>query len=162
MKSSLKISLGLVLGSLMALPAVMTAQDMGSSQPATSAPASSDSATTTTSSTAPSTETSDSSAPKHSHKGGHDQSKRMVNMLKEKLNLTDDEVTKVQAIVDDQGKQMATINGDTSLSDDDKKSKIDALRKSTHDQIRALLTPDQQTTFDSMKMGGHQKKADNN
>ena len=31
---------------------------------------------------------------------------------------------------------------------------MQAIRKSTHDQIRALLTPDQQKTFDAMPKPG--------
>lgn len=160
MKPSFKLSLALVLGALAGLPSVMSAQDMNSS-PSTSAPASSDSTTTTSSS---GTQATDSSAPApkkpHNHGGN---AKQMLGMLKEKLSLTDEQVPKIQAILEDNNKQMMTIRGDTTLSDDDKKTKVEALRKSTHDQIRALLTPEQQTTFDSMKLGEHagHKKADN-
>ena len=161
MKPAFKISLCLVVGALCSLPAVLSAQDMNS-QPATStsAPATSDS-----NSNAPAQTPDQSPAPaKKPHKGGAGgQVKKMIAEYKEKLNLTDDEVTKITAILQDGGKQMATINGDTTLSDDDKKAKMEALHKSTHDQIRAVLTPDQQTTFDTLKpMGGGHKKADNN
>lgn len=70
--------------------------------------------------------------------------------LKAKLNLTDDQYTKVAAIISSTREQAKAIHEDDSLGDDDKRAKMMDLMKSTHDQIRALLTPDQQKIYDSM------------
>ena len=106
-----------------------------------------------TSPPASTTSSSDSSAPAapsdqapKKKRGGN----RMLSMLAEKLNLTDDQKAKVGAILKDDMAQMKTIHEDTTLSDDDRKAKNEALRKSTHDQIRALLTDEQKATFDAM------------
>ena len=59
--------------------------------------------------------------------------------------------------------QMKALRADTSLSDDDRRAKMGALMKSQHDQIRAVLTPEQQTTFDTLpKPGERRKKQDAN
>ena len=74
----------------------------------------------------------------------------MLEHLKTALNLTDGQTKQVAAILKDQMKQGMAIRDDDSLSDDDKQAKIQASRKATHDKIRALLTPDQQKTFDAL------------
>jgi len=70
--------------------------------------------------------------------------------LKAKLNLTDDQYTKVVAIISATKEKAMAIRDDDSLEDDDKRAKMMDLMKTTHDQIRALLTPDQQKIYDSM------------
>ena len=79
-----------------------------------------------------------------------------VDQLKERLSLTDDQVAKIDPILKDLRAKGMAIRQDTGLSDEDKRAKAQALFKDTHDQIRAVLTPDQQTTFDSMRMGARQ------
>ena len=86
-----------------------------------------------------------------------------VAMLTEKLGLTADQQAKVTAIWKDSQTQMKALRADTSLSDDDRRAKMGALMKSQHDQIRAVLTPEQQTTFDTLpKPGERRKKQDAN
>jgi hypothetical protein len=55
---------------------------------------------------------------------------------------------------------MMALRDDDSLSDDDKKAKMKEIQTDQKAQIRALLTPDQQKIFDTLKMpnGGHRKK----
>jgi Spy/CpxP family protein refolding chaperone len=60
------------------------------------------------------------------------------------LNLTDDQKTKIEAIRADTKDQMKAINKDTTLSDTDRQAKVKELRKTTRAQVWAVLTPDQQ------------------
>lgn len=82
----------------------------------------------------------------------------MIEQLKEKLSLTDDQVTQLKQLSKDQRKQEQAIRQDTTLSDDDRRTKLQALRKAQHDQVRALLTPDQQKIFDTMPIGGGRRR----
>lgn len=60
------------------------------------------------------------------------------------LNLTEDQKSKIDAIRADTKEQLKSINKDTTLSDSDKEAKIKQLRKTTRAQVWAILTPDQQ------------------
>jgi periplasmic protein CpxP/Spy len=90
---------------------------------------------------------------------------RQIEMLAKRLNLTDDQKTKVGGILKDQMSKMMALRDDESLSQSDRRSKMMAMRKDAMTKIRALLTPEQQATFDKMPaMGGGgsygKKKAD--
>ncbi len=71
-------------------------------------------------------------------------------MLTKRLNLTADQQTQVKAIDEDTGKQMMAVRNDTSLSQDDKRSKMMDIRKASQDKIRGILTDDQKTKYDAM------------
>jgi len=91
------------------------------------------------------------------HRGEHkgaDPQKRVQHLTK-KLNLSSDQQAKVLTILQDQQKQRENLRNDSSLSQQDRRSKMMDLHKSANEQIRALLTPDQQKKFDQME----QKKA---
>jgi Spy/CpxP family protein refolding chaperone len=64
--------------------------------------------------------------------------------LTKDLNLTDDQKTKVQPILDQTKPQMAAIHKEAM-------EKMHALLESAGAQIRPLLTPEQQVKFDAMK-----------
>ena len=64
--------------------------------------------------------------------------------LAKDLNLTDDQKTKVQPIIDQTKPQMAAIHKEAM-------EKMHALLESAGAQIRPLLTPEQQVKFDAMK-----------
>jgi len=72
-------------------------------------------------------------------------------MLAKKLNLTSDQQAKVQDILKSQQSQMETLRSDSSLSNADRHTKMMEIRKSSDDQIRALLDPDQQKKWDQMQ-----------
>jgi hypothetical protein len=82
----------------------------------------------------------------------------MLERLKEKLSLTDDQTGQIKQILKEQMQQGRALRQDDSLSDDDRRAKMLALMKTAHDQIRALLTPDQQKIFDTMPMGGGRRR----
>lgn len=74
-----------------------------------------------------------------------------VEYLTKQLNLTPDQVTQVKAIDEDSGKQMKALREDTSVAQQDKRTKMMDIRKASQGKIRALLTPDQQTKFDALQ-----------
>jgi periplasmic protein CpxP/Spy len=76
-----------------------------------------------------------------------DQLKHMT----EKLNLTDDQQAKIKPILESQRKQMEQIHNDSSLSREDRFSKMQQLRTSGDTQIKAALNDDQQKKFDKMR-----------
>jgi protein CpxP len=147
MKITVKSLLTLLsLGTIAASP-LLRAQDSMAPAPAAAAPA-------------PDAAAAPDNPPPPKKKGGKQNG--MLNQLKEKLNLTDDQASQIGDIIKGQRTKGQAIREDSTLSDDDKRTKAQALMKDTHDQIRALLTPDQQKTFDAMPpMGqrGKRKKA---
>jgi periplasmic protein CpxP/Spy len=92
------------------------------------------------------------------HEGGHrhggwdhqDTGKRVQHLTK-KLNLSSDQQTKVKGILDQQQTEFQSMHQDSSMSRQDRHAKMMDLRKSTDDQIRAVLNPDQQKKFDNMR-----------
>ncbi len=86
---------------------------------------------------------------------GHDRMKKMrehrLQMLDEKLHLAADQKTQIEAIFTKADEQGRAIRQDESLAPEDKRAKSRDLRKATHDQIRAVLTADQQKIFDTLK-----------
>ncbi|WP_035347859.1 Spy/CpxP family protein refolding chaperone [Edaphobacter aggregans] len=76
---------------------------------------------------------------------------RQLEMLTQKLNLTEDQQTQVKAIDEDTRKQMMALRNDNSLSQDDRHAKMMDIRKSSQDKIRAILTDDQKTKYDAMQ-----------
>ena len=71
--------------------------------------------------------------------------------LSSKLNLTDDQQAKLKPILEDQRKQLAQIHNDSSLSREDRFSKMHQLRQNSDSQIKNVLNEDQQKNFDKMR-----------
>ncbi len=88
-------------------------------------------------------------APEHGHR--HMDPASQTEMLTKHLNLTSDQQPKVLDILKTQQSQMESLRSDTSLSQEDRHSKMMDIHKTSNDQIRALLTPDQQKKFDEMQ-----------
>jgi protein CpxP len=74
-----------------------------------------------------------------------------IKHLSKKLNLSSDQQAKLKPILEDQRKQMETVHSDSSLSREDRMSKMQDLRKSSDEQIKGVLNPDQQKSFDKMR-----------
>jgi Spy/CpxP family protein refolding chaperone len=90
-------------------------------------------------------------APTGQTRGGPGQKGDRVAMLTKKLNLTPDQVTQVTAIDDDSRTQMRAVRSDTSLSQDDRRSKMREIGKASQDKIRAVLTDEQKTKYDALQ-----------
>jgi periplasmic protein CpxP/Spy len=65
-------------------------------------------------------------------------------------SLTDDQKTKIKAIYDADAKKRTDM---MAAQDPDMMTKMQAMRTDENKQIRALLTPEQQTKFDAMPQG---------
>ena len=70
------------------------------------------------------------------------------------LNLTDDQKAKIKPILENESTQVQALHQDTSLSMQDRRTKMRDIHDSTLSQVRPLLTSDQQTKLDSMKHDG--------
>ena len=74
-----------------------------------------------------------------------------IKHLSKKLDLSADQQTKLKPILEDQRKQMEAIHSDSSLSREDRMTKMQALRQSSDTQIKSVLNDDQQKSFDKMR-----------
>jgi len=67
------------------------------------------------------------------------------------LNLTEDQQAKIKPILEDRQQKMSAVMQDSSLNRDDRRAKFREIGSSSHEQIRAILTPDQQKKMDEMR-----------
>jgi septal ring factor EnvC (AmiA/AmiB activator) len=80
-----------------------------------------------------------------------------VKHLSKTLKLSDDQQGKVRSALEDQRKQMDQIHNDSSLSRDDRFSKMKEIRDTTNAQIKTALNDDQQKKFDEMQQKRQQR-----
>jgi periplasmic protein CpxP/Spy len=85
----------------------------------------------------------------HGHR--HFDPEKRTEMMTKQLKLTSDQQPKVLDILKSEQSQMESLRSDTSTSQDDRRSKMMDIRKTSNGQIRALLTADQQKKFDAME-----------
>ncbi len=71
--------------------------------------------------------------------------------LTKKLNLSADQQAKLKPILEDQRTQLEAIHSDSTLSREDRFSKMQTLRQSSDTQIKSVLNEDQQKNFDKMR-----------
>jgi periplasmic protein CpxP/Spy len=76
-----------------------------------------------------------------------DQVKRMTKQL----SLNDDQQQKIKPILEDQRQQMQQLRNDSSLSQDEKFSKMRDVHEKASSEIKALLNQDQQKKFDEIQ-----------
>lgn len=93
---------------------------------------------------------SQSAPPDHPRHGQFDPGKR-TEMLTKRLNLTPDQQPKVLEALKAEQSQMEALHSDSSLSQEDRHSKMMDIHKSTNDQIRGILTADQQKRWDEIQ-----------
>ncbi|MGD0929391.1 MAG: hypothetical protein ABR902_01955 [Candidatus Korobacteraceae bacterium] len=84
------------------------------------------------------------------HHGPMSPDQRLQRMTQQ-LNLTADQQTKIKPILEQEQQQMQTLHGDTSMSQPDRMSKMQELRQGTNNQIKSVLTADQQQKFVQMQ-----------
>jgi protein CpxP len=100
--------------------------------------------------------------PEHGYGHGGMDPQRRTERLTHRLNLTSEQQGKVLEIFKSSKSQMESVHSDSSLSQEDRHSKMMEIHKSIDDQIRSLLDPDQQKKWDAMqtrqeeRMEGHQ------
>ena len=74
-----------------------------------------------------------------------------VKRLADRLNLSDDQQSKIKPILEDQRQQMTSLREDTSLSREDRMSKMRRIRESTTSKISAILNDDQKKQYEAMQ-----------
>lgn len=79
-----------------------------------------------------------------------------LDRLRTELNLTPDQVSRLEAIRQAHQTQRRAIMADTSLTREARRARLMDLRKSTHDQMMAVLTPEQRTKLQQLR---EQRKA---
>jgi periplasmic protein CpxP/Spy len=72
---------------------------------------------------------------------------RLQHMTK-MLSLTPDQQQKIKPILEQEQQQMMAAKQDTTMSQADRKAKMMQIHQGTNDQIKAVLTPDQQTKWE--------------
>lgn len=77
-----------------------------------------------------------------------------VKHLSQELSLTDAQQTQVKAVYAEQAKEMKAVMDDTSLSDQDRRTKRMEIMRGVNGKIRDVLTPEQQAKFDKMQAAG--------
>ncbi len=85
-----------------------------------------------------------------------------VQMMTKQLNLTSDQQAKVLDILKSSQSQMESLHSDTSASQDDRRSKMMEIRKSTDDQIRGVLDANQQKKWDEMQSKREERMMEHN
>ncbi len=91
------------------------------------------------------------SAPPEHGRGGHFDPEKRTEMLTKQLKLTSDQQPKVMDILKSAQSQMQSLRSDSSLSQEDRHSKMMQIHQTSNDQIRALLDSKQQKKWDEMQ-----------
>jgi protein CpxP len=92
-----------------------------------------------------------SGAPPEHGRGGHFDPAQRTERLTKELKLTSDQQPKVLDILKSEQSKMQDLRSDSSVSQDDRRSKMMDIHKASDDQIRALLDANQQKKFDEMQ-----------
>ena len=71
-------------------------------------------------------------------------------MLTQQLNLTSDQQEKIKPILEDESKQMESLRSDSSLTQQERRSKMQEIRQNTNSQIKPILDTEQQTQWQQM------------
>jgi Spy/CpxP family protein refolding chaperone len=85
-------------------------------------------------------------------------------MFAQELNLTPEQKAELKSLRETEKQQAQAIKNDSSLTSEQKKAKFHELRKSSHEQMMAKLTPEQQQKFKEFRKehrghrGGHRGK----
>ena len=92
-------------------------------------------------------------AARHTMPSVDDQLKNLTSQL----NLTADQQAKIKPILEDQHQQAQAARNDTSLSADDRRSKMRSLHESSNAKIRDVLNDDQKKKFDAWQQQMHDR-----
>jgi len=85
------------------------------------------------------------------HRMGRHARRHRQQMLAQKLNLTDQQKQQFRQINQTFRQQALAVHNDSSLSDADKKQKLQDLRKQSVQQRMAVLTPEQQQKLKDLR-----------
>jgi periplasmic protein CpxP/Spy len=90
------------------------------------------------------------------HRGGMDPAQR-TQELTQKLKLSSDQQSKVQSIYESAKSQMESLHKDSSMSQEDRRSKMMEIHKNADAQVRDVLDSNQQKKFDEMQARREQR-----
>ncbi len=93
-------------------------------------------------------------ARKHAHRQLEPADKKLKRMSK-RLGLTDDQKEKIRPILQDEDKQMKSLEDDTSMTQQQKHNKMREIHMASRSQMDGILTPEQKEKLQSGK-GGHE------
>jgi len=77
-----------------------------------------------------------------------------LEQLTQQLNLTEEQKPKVKAILDTRDKKVAEARNDTSLSQEDRRAKMQSIREEITAQMKGVLTPEQFEKWQQMNQRG--------
>jgi Spy/CpxP family protein refolding chaperone len=98
------------------------------------------------------TQAQDSTSKKHRHEGG----KRPK--MEQQLGFTDAQKSEFKNLNESYRTQIKAVHDNASLSKEDQKTKIEALRKQQHEKMQSLLTAEQKSKMASYKKDGKGKE----
>jgi periplasmic protein CpxP/Spy len=80
-----------------------------------------------------------------------------LQRMTQQLNLTEEQQQKIKPILESESTQMQALRGDSSLTQEERMAKMKELRQGTSEQIKPILTADQQQKYAEMMshQGGH-------
>jgi hypothetical protein len=86
---------------------------------------------------------------------GHGQGQPMttdqrLQRMTQQLNLTDAQQQQIKPILENESKQMQALREDSSLSQQDRMTKMMAIRQESSSQIKPVLNADQQKQYEEM------------
>jgi Spy/CpxP family protein refolding chaperone len=88
-------------------------------------------------------------------RGQQQSPEQQLAKLTQELGLTSDEQQQILPLLQDQQQKMQALTLDGSLSMDDRRTQIQAIRKDTNSQIEPLLTDEQKTKFEALMTNAH-------
>lgn len=84
---------------------------------------------------------------------------RLQHMTRQ-LDLNDDQQQKIKPMLEQEQQQLQALHQDTSMSRQDRMSKMMQIRQSTNDEINKVLSADQQKKFQEMQNRNMQRMND--
>jgi protein CpxP len=90
----------------------------------------------------------ETSAPGGGHRGMMDPAQQLEGMTK-RYNLSADQQTQIKPILAQQQQQMQALRGDSSLSREDRMTKMQSIHADTKTRIEAVLNDDQKKQFEA-------------
>jgi protein CpxP len=73
-----------------------------------------------------------------------------LERLSKELKLTDEQKTQLKPILEDEQKQFEALRNEGSLTREERWTKMQEIRQSTHERMNSVLTPDQQAKLKKM------------
>jgi periplasmic protein CpxP/Spy len=81
-----------------------------------------------------------------------------LEWLSQQLNLTGDQKKQLKPILAGEFKQMRAVGEDASLTQDQKREKMEQIHEASRPQVQDILTPEQQQRFTQMKAEAKERR----